>query len=163
MGVSLYELTGDLLTVINGGMVVNDVSGEIVFDADNLEDLEIAYADKLEGCGCWVKNEQAEIEALRAEERKLAERRRVKENQVERLKEYMLKSMEATDTSKLETSKVAISTRKSTRLIVDDERKIPLQYIKVKQEIDKAAVKKALKSGDVEGAHIEEAVNLQLK
>lgn len=160
---NLYELTGNLLKVINGGMVVDSLTGEIVFEPSDLEQLEGEYADKLEGCGVWCKNELAEIEALKAEERKLAERRRVKENQVARLKEYMLQSMEATETSKLETSKVAISTRKSQRVIVDDERKIPLQFVKVKQEIDKAAVKKALKAGEVEGAHIEESVNLQLK
>lgn len=160
---SLYELTGDLLTVINGGMVVDEINGEILFDADNLEELEIAYADKLEGCGIWVKNQQAEIEALKAEERKLAERRRVKENQVARLKEYMLQSMEATETSKLETSKVAISTRKSQRVIVDDEERVPLQFVKVTKSVNKTELKKALKAGEVEGAHIEESINLQLK
>lgn len=160
---SLYEITGNLLTVINGGMVVDDLTSEIIFDADSLEELECAYADKLEGCGVWCKNEMAEIEALKAEERKLAERRRVKENQVARLKEYMLQSMEATETSKLETSKVAISTRKSQRVIVDDEERVPLQFVKVTKSVNKTELKKALKAGEVEGAHIEESINLQLK
>lgn len=160
---SLYEITNDLLTVINGGMVVDEVNGEIAFDADNLEELECAYADKLEACGCWIKNMQAEIDALKLEERKLADRRRVKENQVRNLKAYVLMSMEATETSKLETSKVALSTRKSQRVVIDDERRVPLQFVKVTQTINKEALKKALKAGDVQGAHIEESMNLQLK
>ena len=163
MGVSLYNITENLLTVINGGMVIDSASGEIIFDAENLEELECEYADKLEACGIWCKNEIAEAEAIREEEKRLADRRRAKEQRVERLKEYMLRSMESTDTSKIETAKVAISTRKSQRLVVDDERAIPLQFIRVKQEINKQDLKKALKNGDVEGAHIEDVTNLQLK
>lgn len=160
---SLYTITEDLLAVIDGGMVVDEETGEIVFDSENLEQLEEEYANKLEGCGLYCKNLSAEIDALREEERSLAARRKSKEGKLERLKEYMLRSMEATNTERIETSKVLISTRKSQRVIVDDERKIPLQFLKVTQTVNKADLKKALKSGDIEGAHIEESVSLQLK
>lgn len=160
---SLYALSENLLRVLDGGMVVDVDSGEILFDADNLEELEMAYADKLEGCGLYVKNLQSEVDALKAEEHTLAERRRIKERKVERLREYMLESMERTNTAKLDTSKVAISTRKSQRCVIDDERAIPFQYIKVEQKVNKAQVSKALKAGEVPGAHLEEAVNLQIK
>lgn len=160
--VNLYEITGNLLKVINGGMVVDD-EGEIIFDSDNLDALEIEYQDKLEACGIWVKNEQAEIEALKSEERNLADRRKAKEKRVENMRRYILQSMEDTDTSKLETPKVALSTRKSQRVIVDDEGVIPVQYLKFSQTIDKAYLKRALKAGKVEGAHIEEFTNLTLK
>lgn len=160
---SLYSITGDLLTVIEGGMVVDDNSGEILFDADNLEELEGEYLDKLEACGIYCKNEQAEIDAIKAEEKRLADRRRVKENKVKRLKEYMLQSMDATETKKLDTPKVYISTRKSQKVVIDNESKIPRQYIVVKESVDKTEIRKALKAGAVDGAHIEESVNLTLK
>lgn len=160
---SLYSITEDLLTVIEGGMVVSMEDGEILFDSDNLEELEGEYLDKLEACGLYVKNEQAEIEAIKAEEKRLADRRRVKENKVQRLKEYMLQSMEATDTKKLDTPKVYISTRKSQKVIIDNENKIPRQFFKVTETVNKTEIKKALKSGTVDGAHIEESVNLTLK
>lgn len=160
---SLYSITGNLLTVIEGGMVVDDNSGEILFDADNLEELEGEYLDKLEACGIYCKNEQAEIEAMKAEEKRLADRRRVKENKVKRLKEYMLQSMEATETKKLDTPKCYISTRKSQKVVIDNEAKIPRQYIKVTESVNKTEIKKALKNGTVDGAHIEESVNLTLK
>lgn len=162
---SLYEISNDLLTVINGGMVVDDETGEILFDADDIEQLEIEYSDKLEGCGLYVKNLIAEVDAIKAEERNLAERRKVKENKAERMRDYMLKSMDATNTSRLDTSKVAISTRKSTKVVIDDESKIPVDYVTIKQtsQVDKSALRKALKSGDVSGAHLEESLNLQLR
>lgn len=160
---SLYSITNELLTVIEGGMVVDDNSGEILFDADNLEELEGDYFDKLEACGLYCKNELAEIEAMRAEEKRLADRRRVKENKVNRLKEYMLQSMDATETKRLDTPKIYISKRKSQKVIIDDEKKIPAIYKRTVTTVNKADVKRALKGGTVDGAHIEESVNLTLK
>ena len=160
---SLYSITGDLLTVIEGGMVVDMENGVILFDADNLEELEGEYLDKLEACGLYCKNEQADIDAIKEEEKRLADRRRIKENKVKRLKEYMLQSMEVTDTKKLDTPKVYISTRKSQKVIIDNESKIPRQFIKVTESVNKTEIKKALKNGDVDGAHMEESVNLTLR
>ena len=144
-------------------MIVSMEDGEILFDADNLEELEGEYLDKLEACGIYCKNEQAEIDAIKAEEKRLADRRRVKENKVKRLKEYMLQSMDATQTKKLDTPKCYISTRKSQRVVIDNESKIPRQYVVMKESIDKTEIRKALKNGTVDGAHMEESVNLTLK
>ena len=160
---SLYSITDNLLTVIEGGIVVDEDSGEILFDADNLEELEGDYFDKLEACGIYCKNELAEIEAMRAEEKRLAERRRAKEAKVKRLKEYMLESMDATGTGKLDTPRCYISTRKSQRVIIDDESKVPRRYWKVSETVDKSELRTALKLGAVDGAHIEDTVNLTLK
>lgn len=159
---SLYEISQELITVINGGYVITE-EGEILFDSENIDELEIAYNEKLEGCGLYVKNLQAEVDAMKAEERKLAERRRIKENKIDRMKDYMLDSMNRTDTNKLDTSKVAIFTRKSQKVVIDDESAIPLQFIKTVQSINRADVKKALKTGEVPGAHIEDGLNLQIK
>lgn len=161
---SLYSITGNLLAVIEGGMVVDDNSGEILFDADNLEELEGEYLDKLEACGIYCKNEQAEIEAMKAEEKRLADRRRVKENKVKRLKEYMLQSMDATQTKKLDTPKVYISTRKSQKVVIDKISELPTYCFKVTQTPSKTLIKEAIEDGrTVGGAHIEESVNLTLK
>lgn len=162
---NLYELSADLYNVLEGGMVVDEESGEILFDADNLEELEMQYADKLEGCGIYVKNLSADIDALKEEERRITERRRIKERKVERMKEYMLNSMSLTDTQKLDTPKVYISQRKSSRVIIEDESAIPTEY---KEQVltikyDKSAIRKALKDGTVPGATMVDCFNLMLK
>lgn len=160
---NLYELSSELQNVIEGGMVFDEETGEVLFDSENLEELELAFNDKLEGCGLYIKNQLAEIEAMKKEETKLADRRRIKENKVRRLKRYMLEGMERTGTSKLDTPKIYISTRKSKQVIIDDQSKLPSEYLKVKETVDKAALKKALASGDIAGAHLEENINLQLR
>lgn len=160
---NLYNLTTDFIRVINGGMVVDDATGEILFDSDNLEELEMDYLEKLANVGLFVKNLEAEIEAIRNEERNLKDRREMKQRKVESLKRYMLESMEATDTKKVEDPRIAISTRKSQRVIIDDESQIPVDFIKYTKSVDKAKLKKVLKSTDISGAHIEENESLQLK
>lgn len=162
---SLYQISNDLLSVLNGGLIFDEETGEIIFDEDNLDELKIKYEDKLEGCGLYIKNELAEIEAMKAEEKRLAERRRIKENKVERLKRYMLDSMDKTSTDRLETPRIAISTRKSSKLIVDDISLIPDMFLKTETTItpDKEAIKKAMKDGEVKGAHLEEGVNISIR
>lgn len=161
---SLYEITGDLLTVIDGGMVADPETGEIYFDEENFEELEGLYLDKLEACGLYIKNTQAEIDAIRAEEKRLAERRRIKENKIKRLSDYMLQSMKATDTKKLDTPKVFVSTRKSKKVIIDQISELPTYCFKVTQTPSKSIIKEAIENGKhVGGAHIEESVNLTLK
>ena len=57
-----------------------------------------------------------------------------------------------------------VSFRKSKALIVDDERRIPEQYQKIAFSVDKAALKKAIESGEnIAGAHIEVRQNVQVK
>lgn len=148
---SLYELGSSLEAVINGGMVFNEETGEIVFDSDNLDALEMAFNDKLEGCGLFIKNCRAEADAIKAEEKRLKERREAIEKRVDRMEEYMLYWMDRTHTDKLETPRCALSIRKSDAVLVDDVSKVPDKYKKTKVDVsvDKTAAKKALKAGEV--------------
>lgn len=160
---NLYEISSSLKRVLDYGMDVDIETGEVLFDSDSLDQLEMDYLEKLANTGLYIKNLESDIEAIKREEKSLAERRRVKENKAQRLKEYMLNSMNATETKKVEDPRIAISTRKSQRVIIDDMTKIPLEFIKITESVNKSEVKKALKSGDVAGAHIEENESLQLK
>ena len=59
-----------------------------------------------------------------------------------------------------------ISFRESERLEVDDESKIPDEYIRVtvKKEPDKTAIKKAIKDGrEIDGVHLQRYKNIQVK
>ena len=84
----------------------------------------------------------------------------------DRLKEWLSDSLQAMDIKKMDTSTNKISFRKSESVSVDDETLIPTDYIKVKEtkSVDKTAVKKAIKAGEViPGAHIEVKQNIQIK
>lgn len=162
----LYELTANLAAVIEGGMVYDEDTGEIVFDEDSIEQLECAFNEKLEGCGIFVKNCKAEAEAIKAEEKRLKERREILDKRIDRMEEYMLYSMDRTGTDKLETARVSISTRKSDAVVVGDISLVPEKYTKTKVDVtvDKTAAKKAMKAGEqIPGLGMVFRTNLQVK
>lgn len=85
----LYELAQMMDMVINGGLVFDEETGEVVFDPPNLEELEAALDAKIEACCIVVKETEAEAEAIKAEEKRLKARRERKEKEAARLREYV--------------------------------------------------------------------------
>ena len=85
----LYEITE--LFMRFASMVEN---GEIEEDAiaDTLESIEGELEEKADNIACLIKSWQAEAEAIKAEEKALAERRKVKENQINNLKIEQIES-----------------------------------------------------------------------
>lgn len=162
----LYELANAMDAVINGGLVFDEETGEVLFDAESLEALECELDQKLEACGIVIKETLAEAEAIKAEESRLKERRQRKEKEAERLKDYVLHCMEQTGARKIDTARVALSTRKSETVEVLNEASVPREFVKVKttEAVDKAAVKKAIKAGgNVAGCELLERISLQVK
>lgn len=161
---SLYELDQAVLTVLENGLVFDEETGEILFDSDNFDALEGERNEKLESVALYIKSLDADAAAIRAEEKSLAERRGVKERKAERLRDYLTRSMESFGDTKLETPRVALSFRKSVAVEIEDEALIPQVWVNYKRSIDKAGIKKALKSGEfVNGAQLVERQNLQIK
>lgn len=158
---TLYELNHDLQTVIDSGFVFNEETGEVIFDQENLDELEMQYADKLEGCAIYYKNLMSDSKALRDEEKNLAERRRIIDNKAARMAEYISKNLNG---EKFSTSKVNITWRKSKQVVIEDEMAIPDEYKKITATANKTAISKALKSGAiVPGATLIEKNNIGIK
>ena len=85
---TLYEIKAAIMSCFTE--VTDPETGEIteeVFDQELLEGLKIQLAEKVDNVACWVKNLAAEAEAMRAEEAKLARRRKSVERKIESLKQ----------------------------------------------------------------------------
>ena len=131
----LYEITELFMRFAN--MVE---AGEIEEDAiaDTLESIEGELEEKADNIACLIKSWQAEAEAIKAEEKALAERRKVKENQINNLKNYISNTMLTLGKTKIETSRNLISFRKSTALYISNEEWFMEKYPElVKTEIVK--------------------------
>lgn len=162
---SLYEIRQDLLTVIEGGYVFDEETGEVFWSSDDLDRLAETYDAKVEACGCYIKNLQAEAEMLKAEEQALAKRRKAIESKEKWMRDYLLANLQEFGEAGF-SAKAKVSTRKSEAVQVLDVSAIPDEYMRVKTTAtpDKAAIKKALKNGEsVPGAAIVQNVNLVLK
>lgn len=165
MGFSLYELDRAVLAVLENGLVFDEETGEILFDEDNFDQLEGERNSKLEAVALYVKSLEAECKAIRAEEKALAERRAVKERKIERLTSYVSDSMIAFGDTKLETTRVALSFRKSEAVEITNPDALRADLWKQADPTpDKTAIKKAIKAGEyVEGAALVTRQNLQIK
>lgn len=121
-----------------------------------------------------VRVVNAEAAAIKAEETALAERRKAKEKEADRLCAYVSNAMLEADKLKIETARNKLSFRKSTRVIVDDSFMAGLtaeqykQFVRVPKPPEPYPIKNeiaaALKSGiELPGARLEENMSLQIK
>lgn len=163
----LYEINNDILNLLENEMVVDEETGEIIWDADNFDSLIQNRDEKWENCGLFIKNLNSEIDSIKVEEKNLKARRQSKEKKVQRLSDYLSYSMKLTEDRKFETPRIILSLRKSKKVEIDDISKIPEEYIKTKTEVsaDKTLLKTAIdKEGKIiEGARVVENDNLTIK
>lgn len=113
---------------------------------------------------CKVRaNKMAYIEAMREEEKRIAEKRRVAEKALDRFEGYMQSVLHASGKEKIQVGTFTVGTRKSTAVVVDDNFSNP-EYIKVEYAPDKVKIKNDLKNGvAIEGAHLVERESLSVR
>lgn len=165
MSDALWKIDHDIEQIIEHGYAFNEDTGEISADFSDLDKLQVSFFDKLKSCGLWVKNRRAMIKAIREEEKALQKRRKALESAVSYMDDYILAYLPKMANNILESPEIAISTRKSNRVVVYDEDAIPAKYIEkiVTERIDRRALAKDLKDGEIiPGASLVECQNLQL-
>ena len=168
---SLYELDANIIELLENGFnsaCIDEETGEIDENKVNqyLEELQIDRKDKIENIAVFIKSLEADALAIKAEEKKLKERREAKERKTERMKEYVKQSLLLHGDMKFETPRVVLTFRKSDTVVIDDLNKLGDEYLTTKTEIvaNKTALKQALKFGEIiDGVHLEEKQNLQIK
>lgn len=165
----LYELAKDY-----EAFIAAVESGEIPEEAiaDTLESIESSIEEKADNIACILKNIAAEKDAIKAEEDKLAERRKTKENEFEKLKTYLSDMLLKCDKTKIETPRNKITFRASEVVVVENESAFIERAAREHDEfltykdptINRTEIKKALANGmEVAGAHIERKQNIQIK
>ena len=158
----LYEINEALEALLNE---VDPETGELVCDMDALEALTLARDEKLEGLALYIKNEIAEAEAIESEAEKLKARAKAAKAKAERAKSFLVQQLGG---EKFQTARVAVSYRKSEQVEIGmgffanegNER-----FFKFKEpDADKAAIKAALKAGEIiPGAELVSKLNMQIK
>ncbi len=163
----LYEIANDYLALMQA-IDEGEVPEEAI--ADTLEAIEGEIEVKADNLACVLKTLEAEAAAIKAEEKKLAERRRQKENAGERIKTYLSDVLQRLNINKLESARNKITFRKSESVVLGEDfiawaqvhRDDLLSYSE--PTANKTAIKAALKEGaEIEGAYIESRQNIQIK
>jgi uncharacterized protein YoxC len=119
---------------------------------DTLEGIEGALEDKADNYAKCMRMLEADAKGIKAEEERLAKRRKTIESNVSRIKSALQYAMEATGKTKFKTQLFSCTVRNNAESVIidtDNIRNIPDQYLKFKEpEADKTAIKKAIKEGD---------------
>lgn len=152
---NLFEIDEEILKT------VDTETGEII-DIEKLEQLQMDRDSKIENIACWIKNLNADAEALKAQKQAFADRQKAAENKAESLKKYLASYL---DGQKFTTDKVAISFRKTSSVDVINIGQIPAEYLKYSEPTaDKTAIKAAIKEGKkIAGAMIVEGQSISIK
>lgn len=159
--VKLYELTSNYIQLLD----MADSLDEETF-RDTLSAIEEAIEDKAENTGKLIRGLEADIEAIKAEEKRLADRRRALENKVLNAKVYLQEQLEAAGLDKVKRPTLTISIQNNPPSVeIADEQLIPSDYmIPQPHKIDKKAIMTALKDGLViEGCSLVQKRGLRIK
>ena len=153
---SLYEIDQEIMQCLDME------TGEII-DPERLSALQMERTSKLENVALWIKNLQADANAYKAEKEAFAEREKKALAKVDSLKKWL--SM-ACDGQKFTTWRCAVTFRKSEKVEILDETKIPQELLKATCIVqpDKAAIKEALRAGEnIEGCALVTNMNPIIK
>ena len=165
----LYELATDFLTFMEA-IENEEVPEEAI--ADTLESITLDIEDKADNIACLLKNLEADITAIKAEETRLAERRRAKEKSYDRIKEYLAENLQRVGIDKMETVRNKITFRKSESVEIGDEIAF-IEWAENKRDdlltysapkVNRIALKRVLKGGEeIPGTSIVIRQNIQIK
>lgn len=131
-------------------------TGEIRDDEfeTKLKSLEADKNDAIEAIGLYYKDVVAAAKATKDEKERLQEQQNALENRADKIKNQLSRILAG---EKFKTPRISISYKNSEKTIVDDETKLPYEYLKwEKPKPNKTAIKNAIKDGlEVPGAHLE--------
>lgn len=140
----------------NGGEVTPEIEEALAVNETN-------FVQKAESYGYAILHYKAVVAAVKAEKDRLDAIKKTAENAIARMEERIVAAMQQFDRPKVEADTLKLSLRRSERVVVDDEAKVPADCKTIKVEVSKTELKRHLKAGEDCGAHLEENQSLQIK
>lgn len=163
---NLFELTQERLALQNKLLELNLDEQTI---QDTLEGESTELEAKIEDYGFVIRNMESFAEAMKAEESRMADRRKAQEKKVAQIKEWLLTNMQACGITKIECPAFTIAVRQNpAKVIVDNEASIPAEFMVTPPAPppapDKKAIAIAIKAGnEVPGCHTEHGFRIEIK
>ncbi|ANR70142.1 hypothetical protein AXF19_03475 [Selenomonas sp. oral taxon 126] len=165
MARTLYDL-GD---AFNGVMdLVLDETMDLTVLDECLQTIEADITVKCENGIGLIRSLENLRDGMKTEAQRLTERQRVIDNRIRSIKEWYQRNLDAMGKSKVETMRGTMAVQNNPpSLKVTDAEQIPICYLTLvpaRYEVDKDAVKTALKAGEeVPGAHLEQGRSLRIR
>ena len=133
---------------------------------DTLEPIKAPLEEKLESYAMVIRNIESDVEGLKTEEKRLAERRKTMEAGIKRMKENMQNAMSSTGEKKIKGEKFTFTVQKNPpSLNIVDDKAIPDEFITIEtvRNIDKKALLAKAKEQEVPGVEIKQGESLRIR
>lgn len=155
-------------TYNNVFQLINDAEEVRHEDFDRLNEIGESFEDKAIAVASFLKNLQAEREAIKSAKESMAAREKRLSSKVEWMTDYLQQNMERCQISEISKSPYfCIKLKKCPpSLFIQDESLVPDKYRKVKKEvsIDKNMIKDDINSGVVvEGCSLQQGTRVEIK
>ena len=153
----LYEITDAYLSLDEA-----EKTDEIIKVLDGIKD---EFDKKAENTVKVIRNFEADIQALRDEEKRLADKRKSLEKKKEDLKEYLYSNMERLNLRKVSAGLFDINIQKNPQSIkILDEATIPDKYKIASYKLDKKTLKDDIKDGlEIEGVSLVQTEGIRIR
>lgn len=153
----LYEITDAYLSLDEA-----EKTEDVIKVLDNIKD---EFDKKAENTVKVIRNFEADIQALRDEEKRLADKRKSLEKKNEDLKEYLYFNMERMKVRKVNAGLFDINIQKNPQSIkILDEATIPLKYKILTYKLDKKTLKDDIKKGaDIKGVELVQTEGIRIR
>jgi len=158
---TLYELNNDYKLVLE---MADDLDQQTLLDT--LDSIKESFEDKAENTAKLIRSWEAEVNIIKEEEKRLAERRKAAENRIQSLKMYLQIQMEIAGVESIKRPLISVSIRNNPpKVRIIDELSIPTDYLVfARPTISKTEIAKALKNGEeVPGAELIREKGLSIK
>ena len=154
---TIYEITGQY-KILEHAMALNPDDQALQLEFNKIQD-EIEV--KADNYAKVIRNLTAEVEGLKAEEKRLADRRKVIENNIKACKDNLMWSMKQTGKEKFKTELFSFSVAKNggkLPLVIDvPATDLPAELQSVSIEADNDALRKYIEeTGDLSYGHFED-------
>lgn len=163
MMATLYELTEEYRQLLE---LAEDEDEDPEVIADTLEGLEGEIEIKAEGYAKVIRQLEYDAAALKAEEKRLGNRRKTIEGNISRLKRSLFDAMNETGKRKFKTDLFSFGIQKNPHSVAFDGGDIPEKYLVPQPPtIDRRLMLDDLKKGvDLTGvAHLEQTESLRIR
>ena len=158
----LYEINYAIRDALDS-VYVDEETGEIT-GTEYLHTVEAEAADKVEATALYLRESDAEIEAVKKEIERLTARVKSATKKNDYIKSMLLDALHAT--GKVKTARVTVSIRKSQAVEIEANTPLPDAYQTVKTTVapNKIAIKKALSEGvEIAGCSLVERESVSIR
>lgn len=166
MSLTLYQIADEYLRDLDR---LNEADLDDQTFADTLESLGGELEVKATNVAMFIRNLEANADAIKAAEAAMYARRKALENKVERIKTYLLDNMMRTGITKIECPYFKLSVVDNPEsVVIDSLTAVPAEFMRQPEPPppapDKVALKEALKAGKViDGIRLERKKSLRIK